>query len=225
MKILGIETSSPVFSLCLNDDETVLHEYSRRREVDGYGDVEIFNEARKILDSVADGELGAIAVSIGPGNFTSLRIGLSLAKGLALVKETPVVAVNSLDVIGLISSLPDLHMVAVVNAYRGEIYAAVYDSGKRVSDYLLTTAAELMQMMADGVVIVGPGIDIIADIQPRPSGIVFNKDERYLPRASRVVSAGLPRIRNRDFDNIEFLEPFYIKKTDAERNYDKGNAP
>lgn len=224
MKILGIETSSPLFSLCLNDDEKVLHEFSRRREVDGHGDAEIFKEAKWILDSVGSEKLGAIGVNIGPGMFTSLRVGLSLAKGIALVKQTPVVAVNALDIIGREPSLVHSPIVAVVNAYRGEIYAALYDNGKRTSDYLLTTPDELLKMIDGRARVISPGVDIFAGVESSHSEIEFVRDDSYMSSAVKVIAAALPRIQRQDFDDIEFLEPYYIKRTDAERNYAKGNA-
>lgn len=224
MKILGIETSSPIFSLCLNDGEETIREFSKRREIDGYGDAEIFKEAKDILDSLGKECLGAIAVSIGPGMFTSLRVGLSLAKGIALVKKTPVVAVNTLDVIGLPASLPDVSIAAVVNAYRGEIYAAFYAGGERASDYLLLTPDSLLKMVKDGTTIVGPGVEVVAGAGPIQSGVKLESREDHLPTARAVVSLAQPRIQNNDFDDIQFLEPYYIKKTDAERNYAKGDA-
>jgi len=224
LKILGIETSSPVFSLCLNDDDTTLREFSRRREIDGHGDAEIFNEAEILLRMVDQDKLGAIAVSIGPGMFTSLRVGLSLAKGIALVKKIPLVAVNTLDVIGLQASRPGQRTVAVVNAYRGEIYAAFYDNGQRKSDYLLTTPVELMEAVGDQAVVVGPGVEVVAGVHTSRPRVDFERDKKYLPNAAGVIITALPRIRKGDFDDIRFLEPYYIKKTDAERNYHKGNA-
>ncbi|UCD05059.1 MAG: tRNA (adenosine(37)-N6)-threonylcarbamoyltransferase complex dimerization subunit type 1 TsaB [candidate division WOR-3 bacterium] len=224
MKILGIETSSPTFSLCLNEDDRTLREFSRRREIGGYGDAEIFKEAKNILGSRRNENLGAIAVSIGPGMFTSLRVGLSLAKGIALVNNTPVVAVNTLDVIGVPPSLTDVRITAVVNAYRGEIYAALYESGERVSDYLLLTPDSLLKMLGDKGTILGPGVEVIAQAGLVGAGVELRSSEEYLPTAKRVISLALPRMRNRDFNDIQFLEPYYIKKTDAERNYAKGNA-
>jgi len=224
LKILGIETSSPIFSLCLNEDGKTLREFKRRREMNGYGDAGMFKEAKNILDSLRNEHLGAIAVSIGPGMFTSLRVGLSLAKGIALVNNTPVVAVNTLDVIGVPPSLTDSRITAVVNAYRGEIYAAFYEKGERVSDYLLLTPDSLLKMLGDRGAIVGPGVEVVAGAGPVGTGIEVRSGEEYLPTASAVISLALPRIRNRDFNDIQFLEPYYIKKTDAEKNYAKGNA-
>ena len=224
MKILGIETSSPVFSLCLNHDDTTLREFRQRREVGGHGDAEIFKEAEILLRVLEREKLGAIAVSIGPGMFTSLRVGLSLAKGIALVRKTPLVAVNTLDVIGLKASRPGQCIAAVVNAYRGEIYAAFYDNGQRSSDYLLTTPVELMEAVGDQAIVVGPGLEVVAGVQTSHPGVDFERGKKYLPDAAGVVRTALPRIQKGDFDDIRFLEPYYIKKTDAERNYHKGNA-
>lgn len=201
-----------------------MREFSKRREIDGYGDAEIFKEAKDILNSLGNERLGAIAVSIGPGMFTSLRVGLSLAKGIALVQKTPVVAINTLDVIGLPPSLPDVRIAAVVNAYRGEIYAAFYEGGKRASDYLLLTPDSFLKMIEDGTTIVGPGVDVVAGAGPIRSGVKLDGSEEHLPTAKAVISMAQPRIKEEDFNDIQFLEPYYIKKTDAERNYAKGNA-
>lgn len=224
MKILGIETSSAVFSLCLNDDGNVLHEFSKQREFEGHRDAGIFNEAKRLIDTCGGENIKAIAISNGPGMFTSLRVGLSLAKGIALVNNTPVVAVNTLDVIGLEPSRSVSRVVAVVNAYRGEIYAAFYEKGRRTGDYLLTTPAGLEKMIRCRTLAIGPGSDLLEQVELDRSKLDIVKGDQYLPSASKVVSLALPRVKEGDFDEIEFLEPFYIKRTDAERRYDKSNA-
>lgn len=224
MKILGIETSSSTFSLCLNEDACVLHEFRKQRELNGHEDGAIFEEARRLIDKVGGKGIDAIAISIGPGMFTSLRVGLALAKGIALVKHTPLVAVNTLDVIGVQPSHPAAVIVAVVDAYRGEVYAAFYSEGLRTSDYLLTTPARLLEKLHGNSLIVGPGAHIFAATALGRGNICVSDDDRYLPTAPKVVTLALPRIEQGSFDDIDFLEPYYIKKTDAERKYDKGNA-
>jgi tRNA threonylcarbamoyladenosine biosynthesis protein TsaB len=224
LKILGIETSSPVFSLCLNDDDNVLYEFSTHREFEGHRDALVFEEAKRLVDSIDGGNIDVIAVSIGPGMFTSLRVGLSLAKGFSIVNGTPVVAVNTLDVIGVKLSFQVSPVVAVINAYRGEIYAAFYNSGMRTSDYLLTTPAQLSDMIRVRTLVAGPGTALLREGGLDMGVLNVAKDEEYLLSASRVIAIALPRIKKGDFDEIEFLEPYYIKKTDAERKYDKSNA-
>lgn len=177
-----------------------------------------------MLDQAAPEGIGAIAVSIGPGMFTSLRVGLGLAKGIAFACGTPVVAVNTLDAIGLEPSRQGQRIAAVVNAYRGEVYAAFYERGRRVSGYELTTPDEFVATAGAGTIVVGPGVGVIADARQDHAAIELRCGEAYWPSAVKVVASGLERIRNGDFDDIEFLEPYYIKKTDAERNYPKADA-
>jgi len=202
----------------------VLHEFRKHRGLNGHEDGSIFEEARRLIDKVGGKSIGAIAISIGPGMFTSLRVGLALAKGIAFVNRTPVVAVNTLDVIGVQPSCSAEVIVAVVNAYRGEVYAAFYHKGRRTSDYLLTTPDHLLEMARDNSLIAGPGAHIFSEAVLGRGNIRVSDDDRYLPRASKVVTIALPRIGQGSFDDIEFLEPYYIKKTDAERIYDTRNA-
>jgi len=222
--ILGIETSSPIFSLCLSDDDNVLYEFRKQREFEGHRDALIFEEAKRLVDSVGGGNISAIAISIGPGMFTSLRVGLSLAKGIAMVNGTPLVAVNTLDVIGVKPSCLVSPVVAVMNAYREEVYAAFYNKGERTGEYLLTTPSRLLRMLSGGAFVICPRCDVLDDSRLDTSNLNIMKDDCYLPSASKVASLALPRIKAGEFDDIEFLEPYYIKKTDAERKYDKDNA-
>ena len=224
MKILGVETSSPIFSLCLYDGDNLLYEFRKQREFEDHRDALIFEEAKRLIDDMGRGKIDTIAISIGPGMFTSLRVGLSLAKGIAVVHGTPVVAVNTLDVIGVKPSCLISPVVAVINAYREEVYAAFYNKGERRGDYLLITPAKLLRMMDAGTFVICPRCDVLDDSGFDTNNLNIMKDDCYLPSASKVVSLALPRIRAGDFDDMEFLEPYYIKKTDAERKYDKGNA-
>jgi tRNA threonylcarbamoyladenosine biosynthesis protein TsaB len=224
LKIIGIETSSSVFSLCLNDDENVLHEFRKQREFEGHRDAGIFNEAKRLIDTCGGENIKAIAISNGPGMFTSLRVGLSLAKGIALVNNTPVVAVNTLDVIGVEPSRSVSPVAAIINAYRDEIYAAFYEKGELRGDYLLTTPTGFVKMIRCRTLAIGPGSDLLEKVDLDTGKLDIVKDDQYLPSASKVVSLALPRVKEGDFDEIEFLEPYYIKRTDAERRYDKSNA-
>jgi tRNA threonylcarbamoyladenosine biosynthesis protein TsaB len=200
-----------------------LYEYRKRRDFGGARDALIFEEAKRIIDSDDGKNIGVIAISIGPGMFTALRVGLSLAKGIALVKNIPLVTANTLDSIGVPPSYQSSPVIAIINAYRGEVYAASYEKGKRKSDYLLVKPEEILENLNEPAMLIGPGVEIIRGLAANYENAEVRDDDCYLPNASKVVSLSLPRVRQQDFDDIEFLEPFYIKKTDAERNYAKGN--
>lgn len=228
MKIIGIETSSTLFSLCLCDDERLVLEIRKDREmVSGARDGGIFREAGHLLGMIPDRRPDAVAVSIGPGMFTSLRVGVSLAKGICQANGAPVVSVNTLDCIGADPAACEGILCAVINAHKGELYAAFYERGRRIGDHLLTTPRRLRALVrqASGrkkrmVYVVGPGVDVV-----KSSGIVMETPHcrllasgTFLPTASRVAALAMGRIKAGQFDRVASLEPYYLKKTDAERN-------
>lgn len=227
MKILGIETSSPLFSLCINEDEKTLYEIRKNRLADEKSrDALFFAEAKRLIGHFGRENIGAIAMSIGPGMFTSLRVGLGLAKGLALAQHIPIVAVNTLDVIGLSVAFLEHRVLATINAYHQEIYAALYENGRRLTEYLLTTPSAVEKLIKHKTMVIGSGVDVFLSDRSgfKSEKLQFVTDEHLLPTATKVVIIALPQIQSGQFDAPEDLEPFYIKKTDAERNYDKTNA-
>jgi tRNA threonylcarbamoyladenosine biosynthesis protein TsaB len=226
LKIFGIETSSPLFSLCITEDDHIVHMVKKSRLHDDTSrDGKFFQEAEHLLETSAAGPIDAIAVAIGPGMFTSLRIGLSLAKGLALARKIALVGVNTLDVIGSQFFFIDKPVCAVINAYHDEIYAALYRGGERITEYTLTTPQELEAMLEQDTIIMGSGIDVIKKqgVSYR-CGCTFVDDEANYPDAAKVVRAARIRIQDCQYDDPDTLEPFYLKQTDAERNYNKKNA-
>ncbi len=227
MKILGIETSSPLFSLAINDDEKIVCEIRKNRTMyAGSRDAQFFTEAERLMETFKNQQIDAIAVSIGPGMFTSLRIGLSLAKGIAFAKNIPVVAVNTLDIIGISAAFFDHPVIAVIDAYHQEVYAALYRKNNRVTDHLLISPKKIEQIVTGRTVVVGSGVEVLRKCEALGSNkdLIYISDGSFLPVATKVIKIALPLIEAGKFDDVETLEPFYIKKTDAERNYDKTNA-
>lgn len=227
MKIIGVETSSTVFSLAVHEDEQLLYELKRNRHAYAKSrDAGLFSAAKDLLDEFKPDQIKALAISIGPGMFTSLRVGLSLVKGLALAHGIPTVAVNTLDIIGIPLSYTEIPVLAVINAFHDEIYTADYERGGIIGDYELTTPGRVLEFTRGKRIIAGPGVESF-----RKQGLMLNnKDLTFLdedfamPSATKLVRIALPRIKAKKYDDIEVLEPFYIKKTDAERNYNKANA-
>lgn len=222
--ILGIETSSPVFSLALADENQVVYEVRKDRRVYGPSrDAGLFEDLRDILAKYGPNQIQAVAVSIGPGLFTSLRVGLSLVKGLAISWEKPVIAVNTLDVLGTASNIIAGSLMAVIDARHNELYAASYDAGRRTSDYQLITPEELIRRMNGRWTAVGSGVDLLFKYQPDKTAIDYAGVELSLPSAVKVIELARPRVVRQHYEKIEELEPFYLKRTDAERNRNKAH--
>jgi len=216
-----------MFSMCLMRDETLEVQIVKNRVQDQeHRDARFFDEANTLLKTWNPEELNAIAVSIGPGMFTSLRVGLSLAKGIAFAHGTPVVAVNSLDVMGQDYAYFPGPVSVVVNAFHKEMYIALYDRGKRISDHMLVHLNDLAAIQKQAMMVIGPGVQLLQDqgylSVPGSKDVLDNRV--LFPSAEMVVISALHRIKNRDFVAIETLEPYYIKKTDAERLHDQKNV-
>jgi len=112
--LLAIDTATHLIGLALYDGTQVINQSVWTS--DNYHTVELAPAIEKALkkSSIDHGDLGAIAVASGPGSFTGLRIGIALAKGLALVQQKPIIGVPTLDTLALAQPIFDYPMLAVL---------------------------------------------------------------------------------------------------------------
>ena len=130
MRILGVDTSTSCGSLGLIDEDGVIAEYALFREETHSARLvpaiqALLREARININ-----EIDGMAISLGPGSFTGLRVGLSAVKGLALATEKLVVGIPTLD--ALASNLPftPYLICPILDARKGEVYTALYKDGE-----------------------------------------------------------------------------------------------
>lgn len=131
--LLNIETSTNACSVALTAEGMILHHYE---DFEGRNHAALLSGFIKgCLDFLADKELklDAIAVSLGPGSYTGLRIGLSEAKGLAYALDIPLIGISTLELMAtrvMFSTLdidPDTIFIPMIDARRMEVYTAAYD--------------------------------------------------------------------------------------------------
>jgi len=195
MLILAFDTATDVATSALVWDGEVLGEL-RSRPVTVLEDV----DALLRRGGVRDTQLEALAVGVGPGSFTGLRMGLATARALAFALDLPVAGVSTLD--ALAAGAPGA--VPVVDARRREVFALV-DGQPRV-----LPPADLD--VAPGTVCVGDGaLRYRAVLEGAGAEVPPDDDERHLPRAR--FHAALAR----DFGPAELVEPLYLRVPDAER--------
>jgi tRNA threonylcarbamoyladenosine biosynthesis protein TsaB len=126
MRVLGIESATSAQSVALLEGERVVAEASYITE--GGRGAKLMPTVDHVLRraGISAGELDAVAVSVGPGSFTGLRVGLATAKGLALGAGVTLLGVSTLEVLAEGYSVPEGFICALLDAYRGEVYTSQF---------------------------------------------------------------------------------------------------
>src|SRR3989442_833053 len=174
MRVLAVETSTLSGGAALLDGELVVGEYVL--------DVRLTHSERLMaaIDRLLTdagwtvGELEGLAVAVGPGSFTGLRVGLSTVKGLALALSIPIAAVPTLDAMAAMLPFAALPICPVLDARKGEVYASLYrwdgDGMRREWDYLAITPDDLSRRLDEPVIVLGDGADQIHSAHARRIG-------------------------------------------------------
>ena len=211
-KILSIETSTTNCSVSISEGGVVLG--LKEQNDNGYVHSELLHvfidELLKERDWVI-GDLDAVAVGKGPGSFTGLRIGVSAAKGLCYALDIPMIAIPSLENLAVQADLVKGEVVLpMLDARRMEVYTSVFDHhGQALAD---TTAEILDESFFDSfeqsrVVLMGDGAAKCADLIPDGR---FEIIEAF-PTAKVMGQLAWQRFQNKDFEDVAYFEPFYLK--------------
>jgi tRNA threonylcarbamoyladenosine biosynthesis protein TsaB len=215
MRVLAVETSSLAGGVALLDDERLIAEYLL--------DVSVTHSERLMaaVDHVlADAQwtprfLDGLAVAVGPGSFTGLRIAVSTVKGLALALGVPIAAVPTLDAMAAALPWAALPVCPVLDARKGEVYASLYrwDGAimRREWDYLALDPAALAERLTEPVIVTGDCVAAIHSPHARPL-----PPPRRLPSPACVGALGLERLRRGDTVAAAALAPLYLRPAEAE---------
>jgi len=223
MKVLAIETATIAGSAAVVDDEKGLIGEVRV-------DVRVAHAERLMpsiqwlmessLTSVKD--IDAFAVSIGPGSFTGLRIGLSTAKGLSYAAKKPLVPVRTLDAFA--RTLPYCsHMICpMFDARRNEVYTAFYkweDSRcVKIMHEIAISPEELLNMIKEPVVIMGDGAKTYSEMisATLKDKALFAPSTNMSPSSSTIGEIAIEQIKQGIATDPVSLTPYYIRKSEAE---------
>ena len=226
LRALAIETSSRIGSVALAEDGRTLAE-----ETFPHG---LEHAARIVpaIDSLSrrlgwtSRDLREIYVSAGPGSFTGLRIGITLAKTLAFATGAKVFAVPSVRV--LVENLPaDANRaVVVLDAKRDQIFTASFarcqDKWNAVEPAQLSSLAEILSKSPRPLHLIGEGIPYHRKfIDPADTEIILTDESIWRPRADVVASLGFELARNGEFTDPMKLTPIYIRRPEAEEKFEQ----
>lgn len=217
--MIGIETSGPIGSVCICDNGTAVGKKKFGRRL-GHGN-EIVSSLNSLFQETAATfhDIDLIAVSIGPGSYTGLRVGVTCAKTLAYSLNRPVIGVPTLDV--LAENVPsDVKIFCpVIDARRKSVYACIYarngSEQQRITDFLLIFPNDLLRILPDQILLFGDGIIPYKDIFAQKNFTVSPKG-LGVACAVNVAKLGLKRYEQGERCEIETLEPLYLRKSEAE---------
>lgn len=224
MLVLGIETSGRAGNIALVQDQTLLAE----RELTASGRRHartLVPEIREILKQLklSLSDLGGVAVSIGPGSFTGLRVGVVCAKTLSYSLECPVSAVDTfLSVAEACTPFAGtLHVID--DALRGDVYAGAYtysnESGWQVKQSpLLISIEDFCSMVTEQDQVSGPGVSKLLPDLPE---LNFVEESLRAPNAKQVALVGERRLAAGLIDDCWRIEPHYIRRSAAEEKADQ----
>jgi tRNA threonylcarbamoyladenosine biosynthesis protein TsaB len=215
MNILAIETSSQICAAAIIADERLLAEY--RSNIKNVHATMLFHQIEHILNDVSltPSMLSGIAVSIGPGSFTGLRIGLSAAKGIAFADHLPLLAVPSLE--SLIAGVSIEHgCFSVVRKARAEeYYFAVYDRSQWIDtltqDVQVLSMANIIQVLLPPCFLAGD-VDAFRSVISPSSGCTILPEHLTLPSAFQVARIGMSRLKAKQFLDFDNSEPMYFQE-------------
>ena len=216
--MLGIDTSTAELTVALVAGDAVLGE--RAAGPDPRGRPRHATQLLPVVEEVlADGggwsALSGIAVGVGPGTFTGLRIGVATARALAQARGLPVAGVSSLAALAAGVAAGDRPRLGVTDAKRGEAFAALYDaSGSELWSASVSPPEALAARVADlsiAPVAVGDGSVRFRD-QLTAAGAVIPADD---DPAHRLRARHVCRLADRFTDELD-IEPNYLRRPDAE---------
>jgi tRNA threonylcarbamoyladenosine biosynthesis protein TsaB len=219
--VLGIDTSTTQTSVSLGTEGGVVASATLAR---GQSHGEFLVPAIDFCLEQADlgiAEVSGIAVCVGPGLFTGMRVGIATAQTLAHARGLPVVGLASLDLL----AFPVRHVrrviCSVLDAKRGELFWAFYRSApagvQRMTEFRVgqpaTLAAEI-EALPDDVLAIGDGA-VAQRALLESAGAEVGSQSTAHPSASSLVELSLPRFLREDTQRPEDLAPIYIRKADA----------
>ena len=216
--ILNIDTSTDVCSVALSSNGEILE---HKENYDGHVHASMLgvyvNQCMEYVRS-RDLALDAVAVSIGPGSYTGLRIGLSLAKGLAFATKVPLIGVNTLELIAVSTMFrnfiddDDILYAPMIDARRMEVYTAIYASTLKaiLQPCAMVLEPQSLAQFADRkVLLCGNGSDKAITML---CGDNFIHVKGIKPVAVDMVALSEKAMREQKFIDVAYSTPLYLKE-------------
>ena len=226
MLILGIESAGAQVGCAVGGHEGVLasaHAGRGRRHAEALAPQIDFVRRQAGIEL---SEVGAVAVDVGPGLFTGLRVGIATAVALAQGLGVPMIPVPSLDLMAFPARWTTRLIVPALDARRGELFTALFrrvpGGIQRVRDANVCTPNELsaeLEALDEPTLLLGAGVLRHADVFASLRGIEMAEQGLANPSARALVQLAHARAMREEFVQPWELEPIYLRQPDAQINW------
>jgi tRNA threonylcarbamoyladenosine biosynthesis protein TsaB len=212
--LLAIDTSTSQLGLALYDGAQVLAEsiwVSRARHT-----VELAPALAELLQrtGMKMDEIDALGVALGPGSFTSLRVGLAFIKGLALARNLPLIGIQTLDVVAASQPLTELPLTAVLPSGRGRLavgwYKTVDNAWRAQGSPSVTTAETLSESIVSSTLVCGELSKDERQVFSKNQHVSLASPAQSVRRPGILAELAYIRWQAGESDNLAALAPFYV---------------
>ncbi|WP_101773683.1 tRNA (adenosine(37)-N6)-threonylcarbamoyltransferase complex dimerization subunit type 1 TsaB [Peptostreptococcus faecalis] len=228
MNILGFDTSTKSASVALIKDDVLVGEILiNDKRTHSQKLMPMLEDLFKLGDISVD-DIDVLAVCIGPGSFTGLRIAMSTVKAISHVKNIPIVGVNSLETLANNMAFTDKYIIPILDAQATQVYYGIYKSenGKlRVVEDVgvidIDDLLEKIEKLYTGAVILGEGTTKYGN-KLENKNIYIPSPEKNISKASSVTSLAMQKYKEEKnvYDSYDIV-PLYIRKSQAEIQYEE----
>lgn len=211
--ILNIDTSTDSASVCLANEGASVQLVVNDNQKDHASWLHTVIQKLISKPKLSFKEIDALAVTIGPGSYTGLRVGLSAAKGLCFASGLPLIGINTLEMIAhsMLAEETDL-ICPVIDARRMEVFMAVYN--KKMEEQIKPCAMIIEKNSFDHlfghgrVIFSGTGVEKLKKIIAYPNAVFSNA----VANATDMADISERKFTEKDFIDLVYAEPFYIKE-------------
>ena len=214
-RIILIETSTALCSVALAENG-VITAYKESSAPKAHASLTaVFIDEMLAERNLKLSDCGAVCVSMGPGSYTGLRVGVSTAKGLCFGSGKPLIAVGTLDTLVAQAAATEgcgyKYIVPMVDARRMEVYTAVFENGVQITEtapVIIDENSFAEQLEHGPVLFIGDGAGKCADVIKHPNA----RFAQCWPKASSMLEPAMKAYKEKRFEDVAYFEPFYLKE-------------
>ena len=215
-RIILIETSTALCSTALAENGVIVS-YRESSAPKAHASLTaVFIQEMLAEKGLTIADCDAVCVSMGPGSYTGLRVGVSTAKGLCFGSGKPLLAVGTLDTLVAQAQMPDQagdlkYIIPMVDARRMEVYTAVFENGEQTTQ---TAPAIIDENSFADLLEQGPCL-FIGDGAGKCADVIKHPNARFCqcwPKASAMLAPAMKAYKEKRFEDVAYFEPFYLKE-------------